>query len=270
MFFNNTFILENAFENTILFNLFTIFVKTNTISISFLYITTNIVMFISIFFFNNIIYNIDLFNIYNIDCNQFILYYFKYIYIFIYNLGIDYIESLINNYFIYIFFLWLNLFLFNLLGLVPTVIALTGHLSTTLQYSIITWLIIVSSGIYKFGNLFISHLIPKGIPNILIFFLMSIEILSYIFRMISLALRLFANIVAGHILIHTVSGFIFLLFYNKNNGFMLINILHSFILFCVLILLFIIELIVAFLQSYIFIVLTLIYLQDLIILSEEH
>lgn len=99
---------------------------------------------------------------------------------------------------------------------------------------------------------------------------MSIEILSYIFRMISLALRLFANIVAGHILIHTVSGFIFLLFYNKNNGFMLINILHSFILFCVLILLFIIELIVAFLQSYIFIVLTLIYLQDLIILSEEH
>lgn len=105
MFFNNTFILENAFENTILFNLFTIFVKTNTISISFLYITTNIVMFISIFFFNNIIYNIDLFNIYNIDCNQFILYYFKYIYIFIYNLGIDYIESLINNYFIYIFFL---------------------------------------------------------------------------------------------------------------------------------------------------------------------
>lgn len=101
----------------------------------------------------------------------------------------------------------------------------------------------------------------SGIPPILIPFLAGIEILSYIFRFISLSLRLFANIVAGHILLETIYVFLFKLTLSNNNNnilFLFFIILPS--LFFIILILF--EMVIACLQSYIFIVLCLIYLKD--------
>lgn len=100
-----------------------------------------------------------------------------------------------------------------------------------------------------------------GIPQVLIPFLALIEILSYIFRFISLSLRLFANIVAGHILLETIYLFLFKTTLSDNNNKILLYIFCIFpsIFFIILILF---ELIIACLQSYIFIVLCLIYLKD--------
>lgn len=123
------------------------------------------------------------------------------------------------------------------------------------------WLGIFFIGIRLFGSHFFSMFRVSGIPRVFIPFLALVEIISYVFRFISLSLRLFANIVAGHILLETIYLFLFksTLSNNSNNILLLLFILLPSLLFLVLILF---EMVIAGLQAYIFIVLFLIYLKD--------
>lgn len=101
----------------------------------------------------------------------------------------------------------------------------------------------------------------SGIPTVLIPILAFIEIVSYFFRFISLSLRLFANIVAGHILLETIYVFLFKSTFSNNNHSVLVLLLISIpSVFFILLILF--EMIIACLQAYIFIVLCLIYIKD--------
>jgi ATP synthase subunit 6 len=101
----------------------------------------------------------------------------------------------------------------------------------------------------------------SGIPTVLIPFLAFIEILSYFFRFISLSLRLFANIVAGHILLETIYVFLFKSTFSDNSHSVLFLFLITIpSIFFILLILF--EMVIACLQAYIFIVLCLIYLKD--------
>jgi len=101
----------------------------------------------------------------------------------------------------------------------------------------------------------------SGIPPVLIPFLAFIELLSYFFRFISLSLRLFANIVAGHILLETIYVFLFKSTFSDNNHSVLLFLLITIpSIFFILLILF--ETVIACLQAYIFIVLCLIYLKD--------
>lgn len=155
----------------------------------------------------------------------------------------------------YPFFLLLFLFILisNLLGLVPFSFSPTAHLVFTLFFSIIIWCTAVALGLIENGFGFYKLFVPD-VPAFLLPLLIVIEILSYGIRVISLALRLAANITAGHVLMFTIAGFAVKL--------LDFNFFVFLIALVALSLIFLLELGVAFLQAYVFVTLACIYFND--------
>lgn len=147
--------------------------------------------------------------------------------------------------------------LLNLFGLIPYVFSVTAHIIITFGFSLAIWIAVTLLGLSNFKLQFLSMFMPPGSPIILAPLLVFIELLSYTARAISLGVRLAANITSGHILLAIISGFAWKMF-----TFGGILTLMSF--FPVLILLFLsaLELAVAFIQAYVFTLLTCIYLND--------
>lgn len=149
-----------------------------------------------------------------------------------------------------------NLFIFilfcNFLSLVPFGIALTSHIILIFFLSCSLWLSVFSLGLLNHYLDFFRVFVPEA-PFFVLFILIPIEIVSYAIRALSLALRLSANILAGHILVFIISNFI-------------VNVSSLHFLFfsvCVfLLMVLILELGVAFVQAYVFTVLFCIYLND--------
>lgn len=164
-------------------------------------------------------------------------------------------------FFPYLIYLFFFVFFFNIIGLVPGVFAATSHLLFTLMISINIWLVIITLGFSIKTIKFLNIIIPKNIPGELVPFLIFIEFVSYFFRFISLSLRLFANILAGHILIHVLTGASTKILISIENSILYIYIFI--ILFFAFSILFFFEIIVAFLQGYILFILSVIYLTDL-------
>lgn len=151
-------------------------------------------------------------------------------------------------------FVIFNFILFsNLLSLIPFGIALTSHLIVILWLSITICISIFSIGLLNYNLKFLHIFIPQA-PFILLPILIPIEIFSYLIRLFSLAIRLAANILAGHTLVHIIVTFI--LNITKIEFFLSLLVLIP--LFLILIL----EFGVAFLQAYVFTVLICIYLSD--------
>lgn len=179
------------------------------------------------------------------------------------------LQDIVNTYIIYkknIFSLCISyIFPFtainNLVGLIPFSNTINNHLNITLMLSFICWLGISFIGFKCFSTYFLSMFCVLGIPRVLIPFLACIEILSYLFRFISLSLRLFANIVAGHISLETIYIFLYNLTFGINNT-KIVSIVAVILPSVFSTLLIIFEIVISFLQGYIFIVLCLIYLKD--------
>lgn len=214
--------------------------------------------------FNNIIYPlffIILFFIFLIFIfkNQwniiqsYIQFIFESIFLFIINL----IKQQANKYGLFWFpfiFTLFNLILFcNILSLVPFGIALTSHLILIFLLSTTICISIFIIGLLRFNLKFLHIFIPQC-PFILLPILIPIEIFSYLIRLFSLAIRLAANILAGHTLVHIIVSFIL----NVTKVDFLLSILFVIPLFLILIL----EFGVAMLQAYVFTVLVCIYLSD--------
>src|ERR1700733_15164346 len=163
-------------------------------------------------------------------------------------------------YFILIFVFFSVLFFCNLLGLTPFGIALTSHIIMIflLSFSIIFFVFLI--GLMVLGVDFLVLFVPEA-PLLLLFLLVPIELFSYAIRALSLAIRLSANIIAGHTLVFIVSNFILLLF---TLDFFLVFLFFFFVFFFLLLLLliFLLETGVAFLQAYVFIILFSIYMHD--------
>jgi ATP synthase subunit 6 len=151
-------------------------------------------------------------------------------------------------------FVIFNFILFsNLLSLIPFGIALTSHLIVILWLSISLCISIFSVGLINYNLKFLHIFIPQC-PFILLPILIPIEIFSYLIRLFSLAIRLAANILAGHTLVHIIVTFIL--------NVMKIELLLSLLILIPLFLILILEFGVAFLQAYVFTVLISIYLSD--------
>ena len=151
-------------------------------------------------------------------------------------------------------FVVFNFILFsNLLSLIPFGIALTSHLIVILWLSITICISIFSIGLLNYNLKFLHIFIPQC-PFVLLPILIPIEIFSYLIRLFSLAIRLAANILAGHTLVHIIVTFIL----NVMKTEFILSILILIPLFLILIL----EFGVAFLQAYVFTVLISIYLSD--------
>lgn len=155
------------------------------------------------------------------------------------------------------FFILIN----NLLGLLPGAANLTGNIAVTLSLAVLTFLIVTFSGNKNYWMHIIS---PPGVPWFVLPIMIPVEIVGVFMKPISLMVRLFANITAGHIIILSLLGLIFMA--NALAGATTSVAISPVVMFFTLFLNFI-ELIVAFLQAFIFTLLTAMYIGSAV---EEH
>ncbi|HEX5080209.1 MAG TPA: F0F1 ATP synthase subunit A, partial [Geminicoccaceae bacterium] len=155
-----------------------------------------------------------------------------------------------RKYFPFIFTLFMFVLFGNVLGLIPGSFTYTSHIIVTFSMAIFVVTAVTIIGIVRHGLHFFSLFAPRGCPIYVMPLLVPIEILSYLVRPVSLSLRLAINMTAGHIMIKTFAGFIIAL------GVLGIAPLALTIGLTGL------EFAIAFLQAYVFAVLSCIYLQD--------
>lgn len=181
----------------------------------------------------------------------------------IYNFGNSLVKEQVGEkgreYFPFIFAIFLWIMANNLIGMVPYSFTTTSHFLVTFTLSFSIFIGITIIGFQKHGLHFFSFLFPPGAPLILAPLLVVLELVSYCFRAISLGVRLFANMMAGHTLVKILAGFGWSM--TKGSFFLaLLGIIPYFIVFALMGL----EIGVAFLQAYVFTILCTIYLNDAI------
>lgn len=163
-----------------------------------------------------------------------------------------------GKFFPYIMSLFLFIFFGNTLGLIPHFFTFTSHIMVTLFLSLTVFIASIVLGFYTHGIKFLKHFMPSGVPLYLAPLLIPVEIISFLSRPISLAVRLFANMVAGHVMLKVFAGFAAVLLTHEVLYFLsLAPILVSIIVNGF-------ELMVCFLQAYVFTILTCIYLNEAI------
>ena len=142
----------------------------------------------------------------------------------------------------------------NLLGLVPGLATATGNISVTASLAVIAFLVIQISGILEYGVVkHFKNLVPPGLPLWLVPIMFGLELLSQLIRPFALCIRLFANMMAGHVVILAFISLIFIFgaLFSPFAGWAASPVAVGFSLFVHLL-----ELLVAFLQAYIFTMLT--------------
>lgn len=153
-------------------------------------------------------------------------------------------------YFPLIFTTFLFILIGNLAGLLPYSFTVTSHIAVTFAMALIAFIGITLVGIAHQGVGFLKMFAPSGVPWIMYLILTPIEIISYFIRPISLSVRLFANMMAGHVLLKVLAGFVVSL------G------VFGFVPLAVVVAMTALELLVAVLQAYVFTVLVCVYLND--------
>lgn len=164
-----------------------------------------------------------------------------------------------KKYFPLIFTTFIFLLFSNLIGMIPYSFTTTSHFVVTFGLSLSLFLGITIVGFQTHGLHFLSFLLPKGAPLALAPALVVFELISYLFRAVSLGVRLFANMMAGHTLVKILSGFAWTML--SVGGLLTIA---SVIPFAIVFALTGLEIGVACLQAYVFTILTCIYLNDAI------
>ncbi|PCI40672.1 MAG: F0F1 ATP synthase subunit A [Rhodospirillaceae bacterium] len=157
-----------------------------------------------------------------------------------------------RKYFPFVFTLFMFIFFANLLGLMPYAFTFTSHIIVTFVLAMVVFIGVTVIGFAVHGMKFLTFFVPSGVPSVVLILMVPIEIISYLSRPISLSVRLFANMTAGHILMKVFASFILPLGILGIAPFVVDVALVGF------------ELLVAFLQAYVFTVLTCLYLNDAI------
>ncbi len=155
------------------------------------------------------------------------------------------------RYFPFVFSLFVFVLFCNLLGMLPYSFTVTSHIIVTFAMAICVFIGITIIGFIKNGFGYLRMFVPSGVPAIMYVILTPVEIISYLLRPVSLSIRLFANMMAGHALLKVFGGFVVAL--GVYTGW-----LPLFFIVAITGL----EFLVAFLQAYVFAVLTSIYLND--------
>ena len=184
---------------------------------------------------------------------------YKKVYTFFYELVYSYLKEETRYFFPFILFIFLFISILNLVGLIPYSFALTSHLIVTFSLAVFAWGAALMYGFEKHGLGLFSIFFPEGIAFHLVPLFCILEVLSHITRVISLALRLFSNIVAGHLLLDLISVFLFKM---SISGIFSIKSLVVPVGFGIILVLFLFEVAISLLQGYIFAVLSCIYFKD--------
>lgn len=158
-----------------------------------------------------------------------------------------------------IFTIFSFIFVANILGMIPWAFASTSHIVVTGTMAIFTFLLVVVIGVWKNGFKFLKVFVPSGVPWYILWFVVIIEVFSFLSRPLSLGMRLFANMLGGHVALKVFAGFVPQLV----AGLGAIGVGMAAVLVMPLVIgVTALELLVAFLQAYVFAILTCVYLND--------
>jgi F-type H+-transporting ATPase subunit a len=163
------------------------------------------------------------------------------------------------KFFPFVFTIFMFVLFANVIGIIPYTFTVTSHIIITAALALLVFLTVIVYGIYKNGLRFFGLIVPHGIPIYILPLIVFIEVLSFLSRPISHSVRLFANMLAGHITLKVFASFITLL-----GGFGIAGMAGATLPLALVVALFALELLVAFLQAYVFAILTCIYLNDAI------
>jgi F-type H+-transporting ATPase subunit a len=164
-----------------------------------------------------------------------------------------------TKFFPFVFTLFMFVLIANLLGMFPYFITVTSHLIVTAALAVFIFVMVLVAGFWKNGMRFFKLFVPDGIPMVLMPLVVAIEIISFLTRPVSHSVRLFANMLAGHITIKVFAGFVFSL-----ASFGAVGILGAVLPLAMTVALTALDVLVAFLQAYVFAMLTCIYINDAI------
>ncbi|MDR3516008.1 MAG: F0F1 ATP synthase subunit A [Azospirillaceae bacterium] len=161
-------------------------------------------------------------------------------------------------YFPFVFCLFMFILLGNLLGMIPYTFTFTSHIIVTFGLALTVFVFVTALGLIKHGFGFFRLFMPQGAPIIMAPILIPIEILSYLSRPVSLSIRLFANMMAGHTMLTVFAGFTVMMISALGGLGYAIGILPLLINIALIGF----EILVAFLQAYVFCILTCLYIHD--------
>ena len=164
------------------------------------------------------------------------------------------------KFFPFVFTLFMFILAVNMIGLVPYTFTVTSHIIVTAALAITVFLTVLTYGLWRHGLHFFNLFVPKGVPIYILPLIVFIEILSFISRPISHSVRLFANMLAGHITLQVFASFIILM----GSAMGVLGWAGAVLPFAMIVVLIALETLVAFLQAYVFAILTCIYLNDAI------
>ena len=155
-----------------------------------------------------------------------------------------------RRYFPWIFTLFMFILFGNLLGMIPSAFTFTSHIIVTFAMALVVFTFVTLLAIVKHRLHFFSFFVPPGAPKLMWPLLIPIEVISYLSRPVSLSVRLFANMLAGHTLLKVFAGFVVALGAAGVVPLLFIVALTG------------LEILIAFLQAYVFTILTCLYIND--------
>ena len=156
-----------------------------------------------------------------------------------------------KSFFPFIFTLFMFVLFCNMIGMLPYSFTVTSHIIVTFMLAATVFIGVTIIGFIKHGIKYLELFVPKNVPIILLPLIIVIELISYLSRPVSLSVRLFANMMAGHTMLKVFGGFIISL-----------GLLGGWLPLSFSVALTGLEILVAFLQAYVFAILTCIYLND--------
>jgi len=161
-------------------------------------------------------------------------------------------------FFPFVFCIFMFVLILNLVGLIPHTFSVTSHIVVTAALALTVFFTVVIVGIAKHGLRFFKNFVPPGVPIYILPLVVAIEVISFFTRPVSHSVRLFANMLAGHISLNVFGGFVVMLL---GAGTFVIK-FGAILPLAMTIGLEALELLVAFLQAYVFAMLTCMYLND--------
>jgi F-type H+-transporting ATPase subunit a len=157
-----------------------------------------------------------------------------------------------------VFSLFMLICVSNLVGIIPYTFTISSHIIVTVALALLVFFIVLFYGLYRNGMKFFKIFIPSGIPIFVMPLVVFIEIFSFFLRPVSHSVRLFANMLAGHIALKVFAGFVVMLGVSLGA----VGWIGGVLPLALTVALTALELLVAFLQAYVFAILTCIYLND--------
>ncbi|MEQ8400617.1 MAG: F0F1 ATP synthase subunit A [Roseitalea porphyridii] len=161
------------------------------------------------------------------------------------------------RFFPFVFSLFMFVLVANLFGMFPYFFTVTSHIIVTFALAMLVMGTVIIYGFMKHGLKFLGLFVPEGVPGVLVPLVVAIEVISFLSRPISLSVRLFANMLAGHITLKVFAGFVVSL-----SALGAVGIVGAILPLIMVIAMTALEFLVSFLQAYVFAVLTCMYLND--------